>query len=55
MPVRRQPDALVPDVVSAPNATYAFLRAFFEELARSGVAHVCVSPGSRSTPLAVTA
>ena len=45
----------VPDVASAPNATYAFLRAFFEELQRSGVEHVCVSPGSRSTPLAVTA
>ncbi|MCP5039429.1 MAG: 2-succinyl-5-enolpyruvyl-6-hydroxy-3-cyclohexene-1-carboxylic-acid synthase [bacterium] len=43
------------DVASAPNATYAFTRAFFEELARSGVEHVCVSPGSRSTPLAVTA
>ena len=45
----------VPDVASAPNVTYAFLRAFFEELQRSGVEHVCVSPGSRSTPLAVTA
>ncbi len=47
--------SLVSDVRSAPNATYAFTRAFFEELARSGVEHVCVSPGSRSTPLAVTA
>jgi len=43
------------DVASAPNALYAFTRAFFEELARSGVEEVCVSPGSRSTPLAVTA
>lgn len=42
-------------VASAPNATYAFIRAFFEELQRSGVEHICVSPGSRSTPLAVTA
>ncbi|MDP6979755.1 MAG: 2-succinyl-5-enolpyruvyl-6-hydroxy-3-cyclohexene-1-carboxylic-acid synthase [Myxococcota bacterium] len=47
--------SVVSDVRSAPNATYAFTRAFFEELARSGVEHVCVSPGSRSTPLAVTA
>ena len=27
--------------------------AFVEELARSGVRHVCVCPGSRSTPLAI--
>jgi len=42
-------------VADAPNATYAFAMAFFEELARSGVAHVCVSPGMRSTPLTVAA
>ena len=29
--------------------------AFFEALAGCGVRHVCVSPGSRSTPLAVAA
>jgi 2-succinyl-5-enolpyruvyl-6-hydroxy-3-cyclohexene-1-carboxylate synthase len=42
-------------VSSAPNAVYAFCAAFFEELVRSGVSHVCVSPGSRSTPLTISA
>ncbi|MEE8164295.1 MAG: thiamine pyrophosphate-binding protein, partial [Myxococcota bacterium] len=28
---------------------------FFESLAASGVEHVCISPGSRSTPLAISA
>jgi 2-succinyl-5-enolpyruvyl-6-hydroxy-3-cyclohexene-1-carboxylate synthase len=35
--------------------TGLFLRLFFDELQRSGVEHVCVSPGSRSTPLTVAA
>jgi 2-succinyl-5-enolpyruvyl-6-hydroxy-3-cyclohexene-1-carboxylate synthase len=35
------------------NAMYAFVGAFVDELARSGVAHVCICPGSRSTPLAI--
>jgi 2-succinyl-5-enolpyruvyl-6-hydroxy-3-cyclohexene-1-carboxylate synthase len=33
---------------------YAYVRAFFDSLGTS-VGHVCVSPGSRSTPLAVSA
>jgi 2-succinyl-5-enolpyruvyl-6-hydroxy-3-cyclohexene-1-carboxylate synthase len=42
-------------VRDAPNRAYAFSAALFEELARAGVRHVCVCPGSRSTPLAVAA
>ncbi|MBW2421593.1 MAG: 2-succinyl-5-enolpyruvyl-6-hydroxy-3-cyclohexene-1-carboxylic-acid synthase, partial [Deltaproteobacteria bacterium] len=40
---------------SKPGASYALAARFFDELARSGVRHVCVSPGSRSAPLAVCA
>jgi len=38
-----------------PDAVYAFVGCFFEALRSSGVEHVVVSPGSRSTPLAVVA
>ena len=37
------------------NALYAFIGAFFDELARAGVRDVCVCPGSRSTPLSIMA
>ena len=37
-----------------PNRNYAFAQAFVEELVRSGVRHVCICPGSRSTPLAMS-
>jgi 2-succinyl-5-enolpyruvyl-6-hydroxy-3-cyclohexene-1-carboxylate synthase len=40
---------------AARRVTYAYVGAFFEELMRSGVEHVCVSPGSRSAPLAISA
>lgn len=34
-----------------PAVTTACARAFIDELARLGIKHVCVAPGSRSTPL----
>lgn len=39
----------------APNRNHAASRALFDELARSGVRHVCICPGSRSTPLTAAA
>lgn len=38
-----------------PRATAAYLGEFFGQLVRCGVRHVVVSPGSRSTPLAMAA
>ena len=37
--------------MSDPAVTTAWVRAFIDELARMGVEHVCLAPGSRSTPL----
>src|SRR5215831_2873554 len=34
--------------------TYRLLRAFCDELARSGIEHSCTSPGSRSTPVVLS-
>ncbi|MBI4571084.1 MAG: 2-succinyl-5-enolpyruvyl-6-hydroxy-3-cyclohexene-1-carboxylic-acid synthase [Chloroflexi bacterium] len=39
--------------LTAGGVLHAFVGAFVDELARSGVVHACVCPGSRSTPLAL--
>lgn len=41
--------------VADPAAVYAYVGAFFHGLREAGVRHAVVSPGSRSTPLAITA
>lgn len=40
--------------MSFENRNYAFAGAFVDELARSGLRHVCICPGSRSSPLAIS-
>ena len=37
--------------MSDPAVTTAWVRAFIDELARGGIEHACIAPGSRSTPL----
>lgn len=50
-----EPGCDPPEQAGAADATALFLAAFFEELRRSGVQHVCICPGSRSTPLTLAA
>jgi 2-succinyl-5-enolpyruvyl-6-hydroxy-3-cyclohexene-1-carboxylate synthase len=40
---------------SGPAGSYAYTTRFFAALAQAGLRHVVVSPGSRSTPLAISA
>ena len=40
--------------MSFENRNYAFAGAFVDELVRSGLRHVCICPGSRSSPLAIS-
>ena len=39
--------------MTAQETLFAYVDAFVGQLARAGVRHVCVCPGSRSTPLAL--
>lgn len=39
---------------SPDRAAFAYIGAFVDELVRAGLRHVCIAPGSRSAPLAIT-
>lgn len=39
--------------MTAPNRNIFWARTFVDELARAGLEHVCIAPGSRSTPLVI--
>ena len=39
--------------MKAVNAGQALATVLVDELVRNGLAHVCIAPGSRSTPMAV--
>jgi 2-succinyl-5-enolpyruvyl-6-hydroxy-3-cyclohexene-1-carboxylate synthase len=49
----KQPNSSTTSHYHPQNPTYAYIYAFIDELQRSGVHHIVICPGSRSTPLAI--